>query len=58
MVKGLGRATLTPNVGEPDDIAHMVVFLASDESKYITGQMFMVDGGMTTHSGNVGRSDD
>ncbi len=56
MVKGLSRATLTPYVGEPDDIASMVVFLASDESKYITGQMFMVDGGMTTHSGNVARS--
>jgi NAD(P)-dependent dehydrogenase (short-subunit alcohol dehydrogenase family) len=57
MVKGLSRATLTPYVGEPNDIAYMVVFLASDESKYITGQMFMVDGGMTAHSGNVGRND-
>ncbi|NOZ43062.1 MAG: glucose 1-dehydrogenase [Alphaproteobacteria bacterium] len=32
--------------GEPDDIAHMVVFLASDEAKHITGGQFVVDGGM------------
>ena len=32
-------------LGEPEDIADMVVFLASDESKYITGQHFSVDGG-------------
>lgn len=32
--------------GEPDDIAHMVLFLASNESKHITGAQFVVDGGM------------
>jgi len=32
--------------GEPEDIANMVLFLASDESKYITGQHFSVNGGM------------
>ncbi|EOD00561.1 3-oxoacyl-[acyl-carrier-protein] reductase [Caldisalinibacter kiritimatiensis] len=34
-------------LGEPDDIANMVAFLASDLSKYITGQVLTVDGGMT-----------
>lgn len=34
-------------LGEPSDIGDMVLFLASDESKYITGAEMVVDGGMT-----------
>lgn len=33
-------------LGKPEDIANMVVFLASDLSDYITGQVICVDGGM------------
>jgi NAD(P)-dependent dehydrogenase (short-subunit alcohol dehydrogenase family) len=51
MLAGLAKATLTPNVGQPEDIADVVVFLASDESRYITGQMIAVDGGMSAHVG-------
>lgn len=32
--------------GDPEDIAHLVAFLASDYSSYITGQVINVDGGM------------
>jgi 3-oxoacyl-[acyl-carrier protein] reductase len=32
--------------GEPDDIAHAIVFLASPLAKYITGQSLAVDGGV------------
>ena len=35
-------------IGTPEDIANIVSFLCSDESEYITGQVFPVDGGLTT----------
>lgn len=34
-------------IGQPDDIAGLAVFLASDESKFCTGGFFAADGGMT-----------
>ncbi len=34
------------SLGQPDDIANAVAFLASPEAKYITGQVLAVDGGM------------
>jgi 3-oxoacyl-[acyl-carrier protein] reductase len=35
-------------LGTPDDVAHAVCFLASDEAAYITGQVIAVNGGMYT----------
>ena len=32
-------------MGEPNDVAHLVLYLASDESRNVTGSEFMVDGG-------------
>jgi NAD(P)-dependent dehydrogenase (short-subunit alcohol dehydrogenase family) len=37
------------HVGEPDDIAWAVVYLASNESKFVTGTELVVDGGYTAH---------
>src|SRR5210317_668081 len=35
-------------IGKPEDISNVVAFLCNDESEYITGQVFPVDGGLTT----------
>lgn len=35
--------------GCPEDIGHMCVYLASDESSYVTGQIIDVDGGLNSH---------
>ncbi|HVW45286.1 MAG TPA: SDR family oxidoreductase, partial [Amycolatopsis sp.] len=33
--------------GEPDDVADVIAFLVSDRSRYMTGQVVTVDGGLT-----------
>lgn len=41
--------TLRERLGEPDDIAEVVAFLASDHARNITGQVIVADGGLSSH---------
>jgi len=47
--EGMSDRSKTPmgHIGEPDDIAWICVYLASNESKFATGSEFVVDGGYT-----------
>jgi len=47
LLEALSHAQPIQRMGEPQDIANMVVFLASDESQWVTGQAMIVDGGVT-----------
>jgi NAD(P)-dependent dehydrogenase (short-subunit alcohol dehydrogenase family) len=48
-------AAKTPlaRVGQPEDIADVVLFLCSDLARFVTGQNIVVDGGMTLHGSGV-----
>ena len=39
-----------PRVGQPEDIAALVAYLASDESQFINGELITIDGGQSAGS--------
>jgi len=43
--KSLESSTPYPRLGEPEDIAQAAVYLASDESDFVNGEILVVDGG-------------
>jgi 2-hydroxycyclohexanecarboxyl-CoA dehydrogenase len=45
--EGLKRAIPLKRLGQPDDLAGMVAFLASDDAAFMTGQVVSVSGGLT-----------
>ncbi|MDJ1371431.1 SDR family NAD(P)-dependent oxidoreductase [Gulosibacter molinativorax] len=40
---------IPPHVGDPEDIGYGMLYLASDESKFVTGEELVIDGGSITH---------
>jgi NAD(P)-dependent dehydrogenase (short-subunit alcohol dehydrogenase family) len=49
IVQETGRATPLGRIAEPEDVAHIVGFLASEEACFITGQAYNVNGGLLFH---------
>ncbi|MDO6964666.1 SDR family NAD(P)-dependent oxidoreductase [Rhizobium alvei] len=43
------KETLRDQMGEPDDLAELVAFLASDAARNINGELIVCDGGLTSH---------
>jgi NAD(P)-dependent dehydrogenase (short-subunit alcohol dehydrogenase family) len=51
----LAQAQAIPRAGRPEDIANMALFLASDESEWVTGTAMVVDGGLMAGSSFLGQ---
>jgi NAD(P)-dependent dehydrogenase (short-subunit alcohol dehydrogenase family) len=49
VVKEQSAATPMGRIAEPEDVANLVAFLASDEAAFITGQAYNVNGGVLFH---------
>lgn len=50
VIQMMQRHLLTPEIGEPEDLAALVCFLAAQEARYINGQTYIADGGMLAHN--------
>jgi NAD(P)-dependent dehydrogenase (short-subunit alcohol dehydrogenase family) len=53
MVERWAQHTPAPQLAEPADIADVVMFLASDRSRMVNGQLIAVDGGYSAHQPSV-----
>ena len=54
IVVEIAKHSLIGRVGEPEDLANAVLFLASDDASYITGHVIPVDGGQLAHLPHYG----
>jgi NAD(P)-dependent dehydrogenase (short-subunit alcohol dehydrogenase family) len=46
-LSSIRETVMTQYIGEPEDVAEAVAYLASEASRYVTGQLIHVDGGIT-----------
>jgi 3-oxoacyl-[acyl-carrier protein] reductase len=49
--KGMIEGSYLKRMAQPEDIAKAILFLASDDANFITGQMILVDGGFSLKAG-------
>jgi len=54
MEKMLIQATPLARLGTPEEVANVYAFIASSEASYVTGALWLVDGGITVAKGAVG----
>jgi NAD(P)-dependent dehydrogenase (short-subunit alcohol dehydrogenase family) len=47
LTKAIIHAIPLKRMGQPEDVANLIAFLASDESSFITGQVIFICGGLT-----------
>jgi 3-oxoacyl-[acyl-carrier protein] reductase len=52
MEQELGQRAMVGRIGEPNDIAHALAFLAAPDSGFITAQTLVVDGGRMDYIGH------
>jgi NAD(P)-dependent dehydrogenase (short-subunit alcohol dehydrogenase family) len=54
MAKSIDAAVPLGRRGTPEEMANIFAFLASDEASYVTGALWLADGGVTPAKGNMG----
>jgi NAD(P)-dependent dehydrogenase (short-subunit alcohol dehydrogenase family) len=53
LIEAMQENCLLPYLGAPSDVAAAIVFLASAEARFVTGQLLCVDGGLLSHLPHV-----
>lgn len=53
IVERMLAKTPAARIGDPEDVADVVLFLVSDLARFVTGQNVVIDGGMTLHGSGV-----
>jgi 3-oxoacyl-[acyl-carrier protein] reductase len=49
IIEDAKKGSVLGRIADPEDVSNVVVFLCSDDARHITGQVILVDGGLTLH---------